>query len=118
MPAQPLRSGTEGLMVHQSDSTHLSLTEQQGSISSSFAATLPGAPSAIRFRYTIGVLPAKQHHTQFMLSAMHRVGVDKLTGTTRAQGWGDWHACNCMTDHADMTGHGYDRKRVRSDFFR
>lgn len=37
--------------------SHLSLTEQQGSISSSLAATLAAEPSAMRLRYTMGVLP-------------------------------------------------------------
>ena len=37
---------------------HLSLTEQQGSMDSSFPTTLPTHPSETRLRYTIGVLPA------------------------------------------------------------
>lgn len=38
--------------------SHLSLTEQQGSINSSLAATLAGRSLATLFRYTMGVLPA------------------------------------------------------------
>lgn len=59
-----------------SAAAHLSLTEQQGSISSSLAATLAGRSLATLFRYTIGVLPA---HCKSHASARHKCNLYTLS---------------------------------------
>jgi hypothetical protein len=43
--------------VQNEESVHLSFTEEQGSMISSFAAILASTPSVTLLRYTMGVLP-------------------------------------------------------------